>query len=1200
MVNGRGCQRVIIPAMMADRPPPLEASSLLNDVPLLPHLVNGDNIQQVILVQVNPGETFTIRTEDGHIQCIQGPAHVPMMSPNGSMPPIFVPPGYVSQVVEENGVRKVLVLPHSTEFHPSVHPAPPHVTHYMHPALLPHPPHTVYSPGAGEIPPQFIHQHQPPHIYQEQESRSHIRSNFIQRDERTMKMQEQLRKRLKDRQTPGSINSKPNSPPPSPHKIQNLANADIQNGCGRGQSFSADPLKTNRLESTRGSPPTDADIEAIDGEIKKLQDIISVFDKPIVSNVQARSAALTWSIPAISENEDRCVDNVTGIFTYELTLSNSGKNGKFKSVHKGEETTFSLLDLRPATEYHARVSVLCSSMVGSISEMVSFKTESCEPDAPAPPKLINRTKNSLNLQWKASSDNGSKINYFLLEWDEGKNGPFTECYMGHLKQYKQTKLSPSTKYAFRLAAKNDIGMSEFSEIVLFYTAGSVPPTPLPPRLIQAGITWLSLQWCPPNGVFSEESLTYILEMEEEGSGYGFKPRHHGEELTCTVRALRRSTLYKFRVFAENSEGKSNPSEIVEYSTASEKPGPPSKPSVKGKIHTHSIKVIWEAPKDDGGSEISKYVLEISETLNGNAWNMVYSGSTKECVCDHLKPGSWYRFRVHCLNSAGQGPVSDILTVQTSAVAPGSCTPPHLSKKAKSREMTLNWDPPPVDGGSAIIEYTLEMAYCEHGERQAVYRGPDHTCTVSGLLPGRTHFFWIKASNKIGCGPYSETAEICTAPGPPDQCGRPLLSCKNATCVAVIWESPLCNGSDITEYRLEWGQMEGCMQIIYTGPCLAYEVKNLTPATTYYCRVQAVNDAGVGLFGEIGMVTTPVSVPAAVSLLHVLEEQQIELPLHAPSTCLTLQWAEPCCHGMEITGYIIEYREKQLVTVANVTTHTLENLQPDTLYRIRIQAVNGCGAGPFSHSIKAKTKPLPPNAPLLECVVFSHQSLKLKWGEGTTKSFIVNPIHYNLLMEDKFGRFVTIYSGPCHTYKVQRLNESTEYSFKIQACNDAGEGPFSEVYTFSTIKSPPSSMKAPRVQQLKNNCCEVTWEPLPPIKGDNIVYVLQLANGREFDQVYKGPESSFCFTNYPANSENRFRVCACRQYQASTGLQELYGPYSPSTVFSSQKQECAEITTEPTKRKKICLSDEQFAFLLLMGFATLAVLFAFIIQYFVIK
>lgn len=78
-------------------------------------------------------------------------------------------------MVEENGVRKVIVMPHSTEFHPSMHPPPPHVPHYMHPhpALLPHPPHPVYPavPGTGEMPPQFVHQHPPPpspHVYQEQ------------------------------------------------------------------------------------------------------------------------------------------------------------------------------------------------------------------------------------------------------------------------------------------------------------------------------------------------------------------------------------------------------------------------------------------------------------------------------------------------------------------------------------------------------------------------------------------------------------------------------------------------------------------------------------------------------------------------------------------------------------------------------------------------------------------------------------------------------------------------------------------------------------------------------------------------------------------------------------------------------------------------------------------------------------------------
>lgn len=32
--------------------------------------------------------------------------------------------------------------------------------------------------------------------------------------------------------------------------------------------------------------------------------------------------------------------------------------------------------------------------------------------------------------------------------------------------------------------------------------------------------------------------------------------------------------------------------MVEHSTNPDKPGPPSKPTVKGKIHSHSVKVTW--------------------------------------------------------------------------------------------------------------------------------------------------------------------------------------------------------------------------------------------------------------------------------------------------------------------------------------------------------------------------------------------------------------------------------------------------------------------------------------------------------------------------------------------------------------------------------------------------------------------------------
>uniref|UniRef100_A0A8C0GLE6 Fibronectin type-III domain-containing protein n=1 Tax=Chelonoidis abingdonii TaxID=106734 RepID=A0A8C0GLE6_CHEAB len=1008
---------------------------------------------QVILVQVNPGETFTIRTEDGHIQCIQGPAHVPMVSPNGSVPPIFVPPGYVSQMVEENGVRKVMVLPHSSEFHPSMHPPPPHVPHYMHPhpALLPHPPHPVYSPvpGTGEIPPQFIHQ-----------------------------------------------------PPPPTH-----------------------------------------------------QTYLHYLWFLKVSDIQARSAVLSWNLSVSSQNgESQSLTPAT--FIFEVAVSNSGKNGKFKSVYI--------------------ISATSSSIKESVSELVSFTTESCEPDPPAAPKLINRTKNSLSLQWK------------------GKSGAFIECYYGNLKQYKLTKLSPATKYLLRLAAKNDIGMSGFSDTVAYYTAGIVPSPPLPPQFIEAGVTWLSLKWSPPNGMSSDDSLTYTLDMEEEDSGYGFQPKYNGEELSCTLKNLRRNTSYKFRLSACNNEGKSIPSEVVEYSTIPDKPGPPSKPSVKGKIHSHTVKVTWDPPKNNGGSDISKYFLEISETLIGSNWVVVYSGCMREHVCDHLKPGTSYRLRVSCVSKGGESPVT---------VPPGPCHAPCLVSKAKPREITLQWGPPSTDGGSEVTEYVVEMANSEQDEHRQVYQGLTRECTVNNLLPGRMYCFWIRAGNKAGFGPLSEKAEISTAAGPPDQCSTPLLTCKAATCVVVTWESPVCNGAEICEYRLDWGQMEGSMRIIYTGPCLSYEVKGLTPATTYYCRVQAVNIAGVGLFGDIGVVTTPASVPAAVSVLHLLEEDQMGIPCYL-SACLAIQWEEPCCHGSDVIGYNIEYGEKQLVTVGRVTSHILENLHADTLYRIRIQAINNFGVGPFSHSIKAKTKPLPPDPPHLECVVFSYQSLKLKWGEGPSRALITNPTQFNLQMEDKFGRFVTVYSGPCHTYKVQRLNESTTYYFKIQAYIDAGEGEFSEVYAFTTIRSPPVSLKAPKVNQVGENICEITWEPLQSMKIDSIVYILQLASGREVDQVYKGSETSFHFTNFQTNCEYRFRVCAGRQYHDSTGLQELYGPYSPSTVFSSQKQElvpqCTHSTAKFAKIKKM-LNDERFAaFLLLVGFAVVAILFAFVIQYFVIK
>uniref|UniRef100_A0A671MMW2 Fibronectin type-III domain-containing protein 3A n=1 Tax=Sinocyclocheilus anshuiensis TaxID=1608454 RepID=A0A671MMW2_9TELE len=982
---------------------------------------------EVILVQVNPGEAFTIQRDDGQFQCITGPAQVPMMSPNGSVPQIYVPPGYVQQIIEENGVRRVLVLP-QTEFHPGGHsplhhppPPPPHATH-THTHFYTHPPHG--------------------------------RAAFAHRDERASKTYERLQKKLKERHGVGGgggggLALSKDSPPPSPQKSRGTppSGGDLQNGLGgKGADEQAQP--STAVTSLGKSPGRGKDTES-GGRI-----YIRVLEP---------------------------LD-----FTYEVSVSHSGKDGKFK--------IYVLCVFR--------VQAMCNCLQGVPSEPVSFTTLSCEPDGPSPPRKTSGTKSSLVLQWKAPCDNGSKIQNYILQWDEGKGtGAFEQCYYGPQKQYRLTKLSTASRYYFRLAAKNDMGVSEFSDVVHIMTSCSVPAPPLSPELIQSGVTWLCVRWHRPAGSPKEDEISYVLEMEEEGSGYGFQASYDGDELSHTVRNLHRSTTYRFRVIAYNAEGKSNPSGVSEFTTAPDRPGCPCRLTMKGKPHPTSFRLTW-----------------------GQFMFIFF----------------FFSLSLHLLA------------------------------------------PPLVDGGSAVSSYSVEMFAPQVDEGWEVYQGSELDCTVGSLLPGRTYGFRLRAANKAGYGPFSERSEVTTGPGAPEVCRPPHVTCKSPTCAVISWEAPPCNGAAVSEYRLEWGAAEGSMQMCYTGAALSHEMKGLLPATNYFCRVQAVNVAGVGPFSDAVLCQTPCSVPAPVSS----EDEEA-----------------PCDHGSEIMSYLIDLGERQPILTGPVTKYIIQNLHPDTTYRIRIQALNSLGAGPFSHTFKLKTKPLPPLPPRLECTASSHQTLRLKWGDGPAKAQPTDSLQYHLQMEDKNGRFISLYKGPCHTHKVQRLNESTSYAFRIQAFNEAGEGPFSTVYTFTTPRSPPAPLKAPRVERVDESC-EVSWETLPPMKGDPVIYCLQSMQGNsEFKQIYKGSATSYQLPNLSSSTEYRFRVCAIRQCQDAP---EIIGPYSSTVIMLPPRVDTPGVSgttgskAAEAQKPKRSLTDEQFSFLIIALLAVTSILIAVAIQYFVIE
>lgn len=70
--------------------------------------------------------------------------------------------------------------------------------------------------------------------------------------------------------------------------------------------------------------------------------------------------------------------------------------------------------------------------------------------------------------------------------------------------------------------------------------GTLPALPLAPRLVRAGVSWVTLEWGRPEGSPSEEQLKYTLEIQEDNTvsnTHVFDLGSHGAETYNLYEAL---------------------------------------------------------------------------------------------------------------------------------------------------------------------------------------------------------------------------------------------------------------------------------------------------------------------------------------------------------------------------------------------------------------------------------------------------------------------------------------------------------------------------------------------------------------------------------------------------------------------------------------------------------------------------------------
>lgn len=280
--------------------------------------------------------------------------------------------------------------------------------------------------------------------------------------------------------------------------------------------------------------------------------------------------------------------------------------------------------------------------------------------------------------------------------------------------------------------------------------------------VRAGTGWdqeIPVAGEPP----PEISWSFKGKPVESGDRLRVETKDYETRFVCK-RSVRGDTgVYVIK--ASNDSG----SDTVEVNvTVLDRPGEPEGPLAVDDVHAHGAKLKWKPPADDGGAEVTHYVVEKQDLATGR-WTTCGEPAGTEFQVTDLTPGHEYKFRVKAANRYGE---SDALNADKPITAKnpydeaGKPGTPDVTDWDKDR-VDLKWAPPKSDGGAPIEKYLIEKR-TPTGEwefaEEIPAKGPtdDLTATVKGLKEGQQYQFRVKAINKAGASVPSDPSRTVTA------------------------------------------------------------------------------------------------------------------------------------------------------------------------------------------------------------------------------------------------------------------------------------------------------------------------------------------------------------------------------------------------------------------------------------------------------
>uniref|UniRef100_A0A3B1IHV5 Myomesin 3 n=1 Tax=Astyanax mexicanus TaxID=7994 RepID=A0A3B1IHV5_ASTMX len=365
--------------------------------------------------------------------------------------------------------------------------------------------------------------------------------------------------------------------------------------------------------------------------------------------------------------------------TYFVERSIAGKNSwHLASMDMTVQSTrFAAFDLQKGKSYCFRVRSINKYGISDPSEPSQHLENICVPAAPHCIQAVADTDSSAVLLWKEPKNTEGILGYYLYcsevgtsNWRTINNKPVNGT------RFTVHGLNTNKDYVFRVKSVGRAGNSHYSEEsqpVRIKAAKVVPSPPSGVCLLHCSGSEMVIGWRAPANQGGEAVKGYFLDQREKPQTVWREVNPKPvKERVYKVSALLEGHYYQFRLFASNVIGLSKPSQpseafLCEPWTMPE-PGCPYDLELR-EVRRESLVVMWAEPLYQGQSQITGYVVEISQGEESEDWTEV----TQESVTDrHLKisglrAGQTYRLRVSAVNSAGVGRPSlptEPITAQT--------------------------------------------------------------------------------------------------------------------------------------------------------------------------------------------------------------------------------------------------------------------------------------------------------------------------------------------------------------------------------------------------------------------------------------------------------------------------------------------------------------------------------------------------------